>query len=111
MSLVNEIQSSHANLSHLVENSLSSIENRFEALKEEISSKIDNKVIFLSSSTRCPKKTLLSEVLSFSLRSVFLGHPILGQAFNFKNAFGSHLASSSSSLLQIESVSSGISLK
>ena len=67
MSLVNEIQSSHANLSHLVENSLSSIENRFEALKEEISSKIDNKVIFLSSSTRCPKKALLVDPSSQSI--------------------------------------------
>ena len=28
-------------------------------------------------STRCPKKTLLSEVISFSLRSVFLGHPVV----------------------------------
>ena len=30
--------------------------------------------------TRCPKKTPLSEVFSFSLRSVFLGHPVFDLA-------------------------------
>ena len=30
----------------------------------------------VASSTRCPKKMLLSEVIIFSLRSVFLGHPV-----------------------------------
>ena len=67
MSLVNEIQSSHANLSHLVENSLSSIENRFEALKEEISSKIDNKVIFSFFIYQVSQKTLLVDPSSQSL--------------------------------------------